>query len=175
MLALARRGKGLHILSSHRGRPASSCWTRARTAQAIACHLTAPRRRCSAPISWKTSSTIYNALSLMGSSGRLSPPQFHSPRTGPVNRKGHVGAASSPKGGRSWKPCGDVGGRGIGVVILSGDRHEFAATKFPPPPGSRWPESAVVHEYSASPPEPVLLAHSDLQTERRRGCDDQVS
>ncbi|KAI5789043.1 PhoD-like phosphatase-domain-containing protein [Geopyxis carbonaria] len=25
-----------------------------------------------------------------------------------------------------------------GVVVLSGDRHEFAATKFPPPPESRW-------------------------------------
>lgn len=45
----------------------------------------------------------------------------------------------------------DVGSRGYGVVILSGDRHEFAATKFPPPPDSKWPESAAVHEFSASP------------------------
>ncbi|KAL6704530.1 hypothetical protein ACN47E_008159 [Coniothyrium glycines] len=39
----------------------------------------------------------------------------------------------------------------IGVVILSGDRHEFAATAFPPPPNSRWPTSATVHEFSTSP------------------------
>lgn len=40
---------------------------------------------------------------------------------------------------------------GVGVVILSGDRHEFAATSFPPPAGSRWPVSATVHEFSTSP------------------------
>lgn len=81
----------------------------------------------------------------------------------------------------------DVGlRRGIGVVVLSGDRHEFAATAFPPPPDGkleltalgdigvganllgvrsaafppeqplttrrkRWPLSATVHEFSASP------------------------
>lgn len=45
----------------------------------------------------------------------------------------------------------DAGARGTGVIILSGDRHEFAATKFPPPPGSRWPESATAHEFSTSP------------------------
>lgn len=78
----------------------------------------------------------------------------------------------------------DVGLRGgIGVVVLSGDRHEFAATSFPPPPEGkeetvglgrvgvgaqgvnspgnrspglttrrkRWPLSATVHEFSASP------------------------
>ncbi|EON63065.1 hypothetical protein W97_02292 [Coniosporium apollinis CBS 100218] len=40
---------------------------------------------------------------------------------------------------------------GVGVVVLSGDRHEFAATAFPPPSGSRWPLSATVHEFSTSP------------------------
>ncbi|RSL71237.1 hypothetical protein CEP53_001610 [Fusarium sp. AF-6] len=45
----------------------------------------------------------------------------------------------------------DSGARGQGVVILSGDRHEFAATKFPPPVGSRWPQSAAAHEFSTSP------------------------
>jgi len=47
----------------------------------------------------------------------------------------------------------DVGlqGDGIGVVVLSGDRHEFAATAFPPPKGGRWPLSATVHEFSTSP------------------------
>lgn len=45
----------------------------------------------------------------------------------------------------------DTAAKGIGVVVLSGDRHEFAATKFPPPPGSRWDENATVYEFSASP------------------------
>lgn len=47
----------------------------------------------------------------------------------------------------------DVGasGDGIGVVVLSGDRHEFAATAFPPPKEGRWPASATVHEFSTSP------------------------
>lgn len=81
----------------------------------------------------------------------------------------------------------DVGARGgVGVVVLSGDRHEFAATSFPPPEEGRveglhdsdagkgdsrgmlggigpkpvvaaepktkkWPRSAAVHEFSASP------------------------
>ena len=40
---------------------------------------------------------------------------------------------------------------GIGVVILSGDRHEFAATSFPPPKDSDYPVSATVHEFSTSP------------------------
>lgn len=45
----------------------------------------------------------------------------------------------------------DAGAKGYSVVILSGDRHEFAATKFPPPPGSKWPETAAAHEFSTSP------------------------
>lgn len=45
----------------------------------------------------------------------------------------------------------DAAARGIGVVVLSGDRHEFAATKFPPPKGSKWTEEATVYEFSASP------------------------
>jgi alkaline phosphatase D len=59
----------------------------------------------------------------------------------------------------------DVAARGVGVVVLCGDRHEFAATKFPPPPppppqgegadgetgGGRWPETATVWEFSVSP------------------------
>lgn len=47
----------------------------------------------------------------------------------------------------------DVGlrGDGVGVVVLSGDRHEFAATAFPPPKDSKWPLSATVHEFSTSP------------------------
>ena len=55
----------------------------------------------------------------------------------------------------------DAGLQGTGVVILSGDRHEFAATKFVPPAVNetlssgaqqlRWPASVAVHEFSASP------------------------
>lgn len=47
----------------------------------------------------------------------------------------------------------DVGlrGEGIGVIVLSGDRHEFAATAFPPPKGGKWPQSSTVHEFSTSP------------------------
>ncbi|RGP79959.1 hypothetical protein FLONG3_1903 [Fusarium longipes] len=45
----------------------------------------------------------------------------------------------------------DSGARGTSVVVLSGDRHEFAATKFPPPADSRWPQSAAAHEFSTSP------------------------
>ncbi|KAK5656118.1 hypothetical protein OQA88_4878 [Cercophora sp. LCS_1] len=45
----------------------------------------------------------------------------------------------------------DAASRGVGVVVLSGDRHEFAATKFPPPIDSKWPETATVWEFSASP------------------------
>ncbi|KAI8225200.1 Alkaline phosphatase D [Colletotrichum sp. SAR 10_99] len=45
----------------------------------------------------------------------------------------------------------DAGARGIGVVVVSGDRHEFAATKFPPPAGGRWPETAAAYEFSCSP------------------------
>jgi alkaline phosphatase D len=41
---------------------------------------------------------------------------------------------------------------GVGVVVISGDRHEFAATSFPPPPGqSQWSAAATVHEFSTSP------------------------
>ncbi|KAF1986495.1 Metallo-dependent phosphatase [Aulographum hederae CBS 113979] len=41
--------------------------------------------------------------------------------------------------------------RGIGIVVISGDRHEFAATEFPPPPKGKWPPSAKVTEFSVSP------------------------
>jgi alkaline phosphatase D len=48
-----------------------------------------------------------------------------------------------------------IGGRS-GVVVLSGDRHEFSATKFPPPENSKWARESKgrdvsVHEFSCSP------------------------
>ena len=46
----------------------------------------------------------------------------------------------------------------LGVVVLSGDRHEFAATRFPAPAGAkggtggkRWAEETSVMEFSCSP------------------------
>ena len=47
----------------------------------------------------------------------------------------------------------DVGAstQGVGVVILSGDRHEFAATELVPPEGGRWPIQASATEFSCSP------------------------
>ncbi|KAI0910654.1 PhoD-like phosphatase [Ustulina deusta] len=45
----------------------------------------------------------------------------------------------------------DAGSLGIGVIVLSGDRHEFGATAFPPPQDSKWSETVTVHEFSASP------------------------
>jgi len=63
----------------------------------------------------------------------------------------------------------DVGLRGgVGVVVVSGDRHEFAATAFPPPPGQKWPISATVHEYSTSP-----LSQFYLPTPTYRQLDDE--
>ena len=43
--------------------------------------------------------------------------------------------------------------RGTGIIVLSGDRHEFAATAFPPPEDNDmgWTSEASVHEFSASP------------------------
>jgi alkaline phosphatase D len=63
----------------------------------------------------------------------------------------------------------DVGLQGgVGVVIVSGDRHEFAATAFPPPLGGRWPVSATVHEFSSSP-----LNQFYLPTPTYRQTDDE--
>ena len=47
----------------------------------------------------------------------------------------------------------DVGAstQGVGVVVLSGDRHEFAATELVPPEGGKWPAQASAMEFSCSP------------------------
>ena len=45
----------------------------------------------------------------------------------------------------------EAGSRGYGVVVVSGDRHEFAATKFLPPADSEYPESTAAYEFSTSP------------------------
>ncbi|KAI9793431.1 MAG: hypothetical protein M1816_000324 [Peltula sp. TS41687] len=61
------------------------------------------------------------------------------------------------------------GGGGVGVVVVSGDRHEFAATSFPPPAGrSRWTNGSTAHEFSTSP-----LSQFYLPTRTYRQKDDQ--
>ncbi|KAK4155485.1 PhoD-like phosphatase-domain-containing protein [Chaetomidium leptoderma] len=63
----------------------------------------------------------------------------------------------------------DVASRGVGVVVLSGDRHEFAATKFPPPEDGKWHETATVWEFSASP---LSQFYSPIPTYRQRDGED---
>ncbi|KAF2220581.1 PhoD-like phosphatase-domain-containing protein [Elsinoe ampelina] len=76
---------------------------------------------------------------------------------------------------------------GVGVVVLSGDRHEFAATKFPPPQlddtkdvestqagagrEGTWPEYAAVHEFSASP---LSMFYLPVRTYRQEDREDVV-
>ena len=69
----------------------------------------------------------------------------------PVNRKDTWGGYLHERQ-KVLEAMWDVGANtGVGVVVLSGDRHEFAATAFPPPTGGRWPISATVNEFSTSP------------------------
>ena len=60
---------------------------------------------------------------------------------------------------------------GTGVVILSGDRHEFAATAFPPPKDGKWPLSATVHEFSTSP---LSMFYLPVRTYWEREGEDEV-
>ncbi|MCJ1393018.1 hypothetical protein MMC18_005890 [Xylographa bjoerkii] len=69
----------------------------------------------------------------------------------------------------------DVGATSsTGVIVLSGDRHEFAATSFPPPAGGKWPLAATVHEFSTSPLSmfylPVRTYAEDEADEPREVC-----
>ena len=68
----------------------------------------------------------------------------------------------------------DVGSRGdgTGVIVLSGDRHEFAATAFPPPRNNtRWPATATVHEFSTSP---LSMFYLPIRTYREVEGEDEV-
>ena len=73
----------------------------------------------------------------------------------------------------------DVGAsaQGVGVVVLSGDRHEFAATELVPPQDSKWPMQASATEFSCSPlnmfwlPWRTYWEHSSLSS---RDGDDVV-
>lgn len=68
----------------------------------------------------------------------------------------------------------DVGAKGgIGVIILSGDRHEFAATAFPPPPNGKEVSSALAPLGNAVNKVGAMLdssttAGKTLQTTRKR-------
>ncbi|KAK1655306.1 PhoD-like phosphatase [Colletotrichum phormii] len=68
----------------------------------------------------------------------------------PINRKDTWGGFLVERR-KVLEAMWDAGARGVGVVVVSGDRHEFAATKFPPPADGRWPESAAAYEFSCSP------------------------
>ncbi|KAF4780063.1 PhoD-like phosphatase [Colletotrichum scovillei] len=68
----------------------------------------------------------------------------------PINRKDTWGGFLVERR-KILEAMWDAGARGVGVVVVSGDRHEFAATKFPPPADGRWPESAAAYEFSCSP------------------------
>ena len=59
----------------------------------------------------------------------------------------------------------------VGIVVLSGDRHEFAATSFPPPRGRKWPISATVHEFSTSP---LNMFYLPSRTYSEREGEDEI-
>lgn len=59
----------------------------------------------------------------------------------------------------------------LGVVVLSGDRHEFAATAFPPREESGWPVSATVHEFSCSP---LSMFYLPVRTYSQEDMEDVV-
>lgn len=86
----------------------------------------------------------------------------------------------------------DAGEDGYGVVVLSGDRHEFAATKFPPPAsgegspgepasvgnrqqkmlaGRKWSSDVAVHEFSTSP---LSMFYLPVRTYRQEDDEDVV-
>jgi alkaline phosphatase D len=86
----------------------------------------------------------------------------------PVNRRDTWGGFLAERR-RVLETMWDVASRGVGVVVLSGDRHEFAATKFPPPKDGRWPESATVWEFSVSP---LSQFYSPIPTYRQTDEED---
>lgn len=80
----------------------------------------------------------------------------------PFTKNWHYASANDTWAAYLWErkqvleAAWSIGGH-AGVVVLSGDRHEFAATKFPPPKGSVWAEAEReergndVWEFSCSP------------------------
>jgi alkaline phosphatase D len=73
----------------------------------------------------------------------------------------------------SLKPHRSNTATSVRIIILSGDRHEFAATAFPPPKGSQYPPSATVHEFSTSP---LSMFYLPIRTYwQSKGDDDDVA
>ncbi|OCF38548.1 hypothetical protein I317_07682 [Kwoniella heveanensis CBS 569] len=64
-----------------------------------------------------------------------------------IKKEGQSRLDTSTRGRRSWNFLWEAGG----AVIISGDRHEHAATLFPPSASSPWPTSSAVTEFSTSP------------------------
>lgn len=86
----------------------------------------------------------------------------------PVNRKDTWGGFLVERR-KILEAMWEAGARGMGVIILSGDRHEFAATKFPPPADSEWPITAAPYEFSTSP---LNQFASPFHTYRQRDEED---
>ncbi|KAK3297016.1 PhoD-like phosphatase-domain-containing protein [Chaetomium fimeti] len=87
----------------------------------------------------------------------------------PVNKQDTWGGFLEERA-RVLEAMWDVADSGVGVVVLSGDRHEFAATKFPPPEDSyRWKETATVWEFSVSP---LSQFYSPFGTYRQKDQED---
>lgn len=61
----------------------------------------------------------------------------------------------------------DATAKGVGVIVLSGDRHEFAATRFPPPEGDARGRKPVV-EFSTSPLSMFWLPFQTYDTKDRK-------
>ena len=59
----------------------------------------------------------------------------------------------------------------VSVIVLSGDRHEFAATAFPPPASGKWPLSGTVHEFSTSP---LNMFYLPLRSYRERKGEEEI-
>lgn len=68
----------------------------------------------------------------------------------PVNRIDTWGGFLTERS-KVLKAMWGAASRGYGVVVLSGDRHEFAATAFPPPENSTFTAAQTIYEFSTSP------------------------
>jgi len=87
----------------------------------------------------------------------------------PVNRQDTWGGFLEERA-QVLQAMWDVAASGVGVVVLSGDRHEFAATKFPPPEDNwSWQEDAAVWEFSVSP---LSQFYSPFGTYRQKDQED---
>ncbi|GJC81829.1 alkaline phosphatase D [Colletotrichum liriopes] len=74
----------------------------------------------------------------------------------PINRKDTWGGFLVERR-KVLEAMWDAGARGIGVVVVSGDRHEFAATKFPRPPLNQF--ASPLPSYRQSDDEDIALKY----------------